>query len=91
MSEITNLQSELAVGPLDANPNGGLARSGGLIWAGLAVPWGALITYLAVDGAFELASGRLPELIGMAAVLPMVLFFCIDEGLTGGSTVGAKP
>jgi len=51
------------------------ARWGVLVWLGLAVPWGALVVFLAVTGAFEPGPGQMPSLTAIFAVVPVVLLY----------------
>lgn len=51
------------------------AARGYLIWAGLAVPWGVLITYLALSGAFVPKPGAMPGLIAVSIILPVIFVF----------------
>lgn len=49
------------------------ARRGLYIWLALGIPWGALITALAIGGAFEPLPGAMPLGVAGAAILPALV------------------
>jgi len=77
MSTSTGSDPGIAIDQNQQNPNGTTARKGVLIWLGLAVPWGAFVTYLAVIGAFEPSPGEMPSLTPVFALLPVVILFSL--------------
>lgn len=57
------------------------AARGFLIWAAVAIPWGALVTYLAMTGAFVPKLGAMPGLIVGSIILPVIFVFGLVKTL----------